>query len=399
MRKSKFLALLTTAVMAISSLCLAGCSIPTGSTSENIETMLTFNPSVTLSQADGDVTYAPSITADPSNQIEVPLLSGDIYEVCKNYEYYITDSYNKNNADVFAPTPLTISWESDNAPLYYIFEISTSADMSNAESFVTFDSSITFKYLFMGYKYYYQIQAKFEDGIVKSRIFKFSTSYLPRTIYVDDNVSNTRDWGGYLCEDGKHRVKQGIVYRGGKLEDITEAGKKVMLTDLGIKTDLDTRGDGTAGTAISPLGEGVNYIETTGPYYLGTTGIDSDSYRDALLTEIRAFANPDNFPIYVHCSLGRDRTGTICFLINALLGVDKTDLYRDYEISMMSTTGRLDGQNAIYMVGTAFTRLYNYIDNYSYGTLAQSTEQFMLDIGITAEEIAAIRQNMLEEVK
>ena len=345
-------------------------------------------------------TYTPTISASPSEKTEISLLSGEIYEVCKFYEPLITDGYNENGTDVFAPTPLSISWECADKPLYSTLYISTNEDMSNAEGYVTLDNSVTLEYLFMGYDYYYQIEAKYSDKLVKSRIFSFSTEYLPRTVYVDDNVSNTRDWGGYLCDDGIHRVKQGIVYRGGKLENITESGKAVMLNHLGIKTDLDVRGDGTAGTSTSPLGASVNYIETTGPYYLGTTGINvAGPYREALLTEIRAFTKPENFPIYVHCSLGRDRTGTLCFLINALLGVGETDLYRDYEISMMSAMGHADGQTASHMVGVAFAGLYNYFKSYYGNTYAKKVETYMLEIGITKEEIQLIKDNMLEEVK
>lgn len=412
MFKSKLTALIASALLTCLAIMPMGCSKSTGGILEqqaeqNVEN--TFFSQVTISQANGDISYTPTINANPSENVEIPLLSGDIYTVCANYELYITDNYNEENKDVFAPTPLTISWESVEAPLYYVFELSTSKDMSNAETYVTFGNNITLEYLFMGYNYYYQIHAKFEDKVVKSRIFEFKTSYLPRTIYVDDNVSNTRDWGGYLCDDGTMRVKQGIVYRGGALEDITDAGKNVMLNVLGIKTDLDVRGDGSTTSKISPLGAGVNYIETKGPYYsTGTSGInfgtgsltaERQAYKDALVTEIKAFANPDNFPIYVHCSLGRDRTGTICFLINALLGVSETDLYRDYELSMMSYTGTKDGQSANYMVGSAFKTMYNYIKYYSYKDLAGNAEKYMRDLGITKAEIEAIKANMLEEVK
>lgn len=406
MKKTKFLSLVC--LILVSVFTFTACTNTAQTPETKNENDLSFFSTVTISQLNGDVSYTPTINASPTDKIEIPLLTGDIYEVCKNYEVAITDNYNKNKEDCFAPTPLTISWESVETPLYYILDLSTNADMSNAESYVTFDNSVTFEYLFMGYNYYYQIQAKFEDKIVKSRIFEFKTAYLPRTIYVDDNVSNTRDWGGYLCEDGIHRVKQGIVYRGGKLEAITEQGKQRMLVDLGIVTDLDVRGDGEATSNISPLGEEVQYIETKGPYYLGNDGIDfggtlsstRQAYKEALITEIKAFANPSNFPIYVHCSLGRDRTGTLCFLISALLGVDKMDIYRDYEISMMSITGKADNQTAKYMVKGTFTSLYNYISRYRNSKSAsEGARKYMLDLGITEEEIEAIKANMLEEIK
>ena len=375
-----------------------GMVVPTASCTEEV----TFFPSVTIGQVGGGVMYTPTADNAPG-KIEIPLLAGDIYTVSANYEKYITDNYNLTYEDCFAPTPLEISWECDEAAQYYTLEISVDEDMSDAESYVAYGNSVTLSNLFMGYDYYYRINAKYEDRLAKSRIFEFSTAYLPRTMYVDDNVSNTRDWGGYYATDGM-RVKQGIVYRGGALENITDAGKQVMLNELGIKTDLDVRGDSGTPLLSSPLGEEVHYVETRGPYYIGRYGMGIDmegEYREGLLKEIRVFANPDNFPVYVHCSLGRDRTGTLCFLINALLGVSEYDLYRDYELSMMARTGKdvnNPNSHASYMVRVPFTALYNYILDFQEGkTLQENAEAFMLSIGITENEIAAIRENMLEE--
>ena len=41
---------------------------------------------------------------------------------------------------------------------------------------------------------------------------------------------------------------------------------------------------------------------------------------------IQAFADPGNFPMYVHCAGGADRTGTVCFIVEALCGVCEADL-------------------------------------------------------------------------
>ena len=387
---------LSTFMATVSLFSAAGCQ-------NNSSDAADFFPTVVIAQADGDVSYTPVIDGTP-NKVTLPLLSGDIYTVSSEYYKCVTDNYNLNYGDCYAPTPLTISWESQETPLYYTFDIATNKKMTNSESYVTFDTSITLQHLFMGYDYYYQISAKYEDKLIKSRIFTFSTEYLPRTVHIE-GVSNTRDWGGYKTKDGK-RIKQGIVYRGGALEKISAEGKRVMLTELGIKTDLDVRGDSGSPLLSSPLGASVNYIETKGPYYVGHYGNGIDlqgEYQQALAKEIRTFANADNFPIYVHCSLGRDRTGTICFLIQALLGMKEFDIYRDYELSMMAKTGKdPDNPNsaAFYMVRAPFTALYTYIKDYQpKKTMQENAEAFMRSIGITAQEIAAIKANMLEEVK
>ncbi len=354
--------------------------------------------------------YQPTITSKEGNTM-VNLLSGDILEFASNYtvgaaQPYLPEGYGPGNvyrADAFAPAPFTLTWESEDGALYYNLKLSTKPDLSDAVKYITFTNSHTFEDLFMGTKYYYQVIAQFENKTVKSRVFSFETAYLPRTIHAE-GVSNTRDFGGYYTVDGTHRIRQGLMYRGGKLETATQAGIDKLLNVYGIKTDLDLRAEKT----VSPLGTGVNFVNVSGPYYVGSTGVNSDNdsskgpwkgtYREALLLEIQTYARPENYPIYLHCSLGRDRTGTLAFLINALCGVGETDLYRDYETSFFSETGCLDGQSATHMMQT-FATLYNYIKNYAQGTLAENTEKFMLDLGVTQAEIDSIRNILLEEVQ
>jgi hypothetical protein len=209
------------------------------------------------------------------------------------------------------------------------------------------------------------------------------------------NVSNTRDIGGYYTTDGKYRVRQGMVYRGANADGIYPVDRELMISKYGIKTDLDLRGD----AHYSPLGPSVQLVCVSAPYYAGTsTGIDATSYQGALRTAIKTFANKDNYPIYVHCAIGRDRTGTIAFLINALLGVGIEDLRLDYELSLLSETGD-SGVKATDLIGSINT-LYTYLRDYKAGgTLQENTEQFMLDLGITQAEIDSIRTIMLEEVQ
>jgi protein-tyrosine phosphatase len=346
--------------------------------------------------------------------MKIDLLSGQILKYATNYKdqgkgYAGKVIKDDLKIDRFAPTPAKLTWEAEDGALYYTVKVSKNPDLSGAQKFLTFTNEQSIEDLFMGTKYYYQVIAQFENKTVKSQIFSFETSYLPRTIDVE-GISNTRDAGGYYTVDGTQRIRQGMVYRGGKIEDGTEAGKAKLLNYYGIKTDLDLRAEATA----SPLGSTVNFVNVSGPYYAGTgtegTGINSladsskgpwkGTYRDALLAEIRTFTNPENYPIYVHCSLGRDRTGTIVFLINALCGVGEMDLFMDYEASFFSRLGRADDQTPGHMSKTVFQGLYNYIRiKAPKKSLAEATELFMLEIGITQEEIDSIRNILLEEVQ
>ncbi len=354
-----------------------------------------------------DEAYEPLITSKQQGRT-IALLGGDIYLFASNYTKCCGVNYAVNDfkVDRYSPKAAKLTWENQrDGALYYTVKVGDDKELSNADSYVVSDTSIEIEYLYAAKQYYYQIYAHYEnDEVLKSRVFDFRTADLPRTVFVE-GVSNTRDLGGRLTVDGKHRVKQGIVYRGGELEKgwgkITEEGKRVMVQELGIRTDLDLRDHITL--TESPIDESLNYVNVSAPYYIGTNGITDANYKAALTTEVRTFANPDNYPIYLHCSLGRDRAGTLSFLISALLGMSEIDLYRDYEMSFFSVNGWADADQGNgkleQMVSTAFTSLYNYIKNYDKGTLAENTEAFMKKhLGITQAEIDTIREVMLEEI-
>lgn len=363
------------AMLLMLTLCVSGMLVPT--------------------YASGEVNgYVPTIDATLKNGSTVVLLQGYFLDYVSNYTRYGSEA-TYDGTDQYAPAPVTLSW-SCGAADYYTVKLSLDPALTASEYFVTFDQRLVLEDLLMGKTYYYQVIAHRGDTAVKSRIFSFQTAYLTRTIEVP-GVSNTRDFGGYLTEDGKHRIRQGLIYRGGQLEEISVDGIEKMLYTYGIKTDLDLRG-----YTASPLGKTVNYVGVSAPYYLGSNGILAESYKEALITEIRTFADPANYPIYVHCALGRDRTGTLCFLINALCGVGESDLYMDYEASFFSVKGCQDNNTPRHMIDASFTPLFDYINTYPCAgenpTLADRTEAFFKEyLGITQAEIDSIRSILLKD--
>ena len=339
------------------------------------------------------------ITSSPAYGEMVSLLEDDIYTVSSSYTKGITDRYFTKE-DCFAPKDVIISWDcAEEGATSYILKIGTKEDLSDAQSYETSERSFTLNTLYAGTHYYYQIEAVWFNKTIQSKVFDFVTEDLPRTISID-GVSNTRDIGGYVTEDGKHRVRQGIVYRGAAVDNITTVGKETLMETCGVKTDLDLRGT----LERSPLGGTVNFVNVSAPHYAKRASeyaIYKSAYQEALVTAIRTFADEDNYPIFMHCQIGRDRTGTLAFLINALLGVGENDLYLDYELSFMSQSGCndfVDGVTPSTFLSNHFWSLYSYIDNYvDEGTLSDKVEAFMLDIGMTEEELASIRTIMLED--
>jgi protein-tyrosine phosphatase len=343
----------------------------------------------------------------PEDGARVVLANNEVHTWWNTYKFGKTDSspYYRHE-DIYYPNSLTFSWEADEAADYYRLFISTDKDFAadKTESYLVNTNSLTLSHLYTGTKYYWFVLyteltedgGEFNMSSVHTR--SFITEEDPRFFKID-GVSNTRDIGGFETTNGC-RVKQGMIYRGGKLEGITEEGKEYFRNVIGITTDLDLRtpGEGGAGSG-SPLGADINYVNINGRYYVGGMGINTEEGKAVFAQEIRVFANPDNYPIYIHCSLGRDRTGTLAMVIEGLLGVKFNDLMKDYEVSIFSVTGTLDNAS-IDAIRNNIKQTYDYISsNYEGDSFAEKTENYLLSIGITPEEIQSIRDIMLEEVK
>ena len=345
----------------------------------------------------------------PEVGASVRLLNDKVWNFCDGYEISRNNRLTSySHKDDYYPKSLPLSFSCAQDADYYRVSISRKADMSNATTYLLTGTEVLLEDLFTGTQYFWQVDAVSvaDETTYRSAVYTFTTDAGPRAIRLD-GVSNTRDAGGMAAGEG-YRVKQGMIYRGGLLEYITPESRDYFVNVLGVKTDLDLRAENEsgAGTSVSsPLGRDINYVNVSGRYYVDSLSngnginVDSNGENDYMLRELRVFANPDNYPIYVHCSLGRDRTGTLLILVQGLLGASEKDISLDYEFSSLSDYGTLDNPyNGFFP--NCLNSIFNYLRrNYTGDTLSERIENYMLDIGLTAEEIASIKTIMLEEVE
>ncbi len=334
-------------------------------------------------------TQAPvPVAIYPEEGSVVSLLNGQMTEWLKNYKKGKLDKIC-DYTEKCEPVPVCFSWGEDADYTHLL--ISEKADMSDPLIFLCTGDALEVEDLLPGTEYFWQTVRSAGGEKIRSDVHSFKTLQTPRTVYIP-GVSNVRDLGGKITSSGQ-RVKYGMAYRGADFAHLTEEGIKKAVDILGIKTELDLRNRIANGK--SPLGDGVKYISVTAPYY----GLIADqSYKEALLTELRVFADPDNYPVYFHCSLGRDRTGTLAFLLLALLGVKPDDIFTDYEISFFSDMGGyIDTTAPSYMVQQLdATRT---LVSSSVKKLEENTRAYLIRLGMTEEEIDAIRANLLEDVR
>jgi protein-tyrosine phosphatase len=261
----------------------------------------------------------------------------------------------------------------------------------------------------IGQKYYWKVTGKKDKQDVTSAVSTFTTEDMaPRWIKLEGRVGNTRDLGGWKTVDGR-RIKQNMIFRGQGLNDNSENGRQPgrnrltaadidwMLNTLHIKTDLDLRSSGeTANMTVSPLGPTVNFIHHSSSAY---NGIFKESGKKVMAENFRVFTDIENYPIYFHCIGGADRTGSLAYVLNGILGVDRHDLETDWESTFYPTLPEMRKD----YTGPSFWCGENHFnDGFSkYGDANTSwndrIELYLLDCGVTKEEIAKFRSIMLEQ--
>ncbi len=334
----------------------------------------------------------PVAAVYPENGAEISLLTEEMTKWVKKYKPSKLDKIC-DFTEKCEPVPVVLSWDNTDGALYHNVFVADNAEMKDAAVYLCNVPSLTLCDLYTGYEYYWQVVSEYEDTTVKSAVFSFKTLASPRTVAID-GVSNARDIGGYKTGDGK-QIKRGIVYRGADFERITEAGKNKLVKELGIKTELDLRERTNRGP--SPLGDDINYVAVSGPWY---DKAFINGYQNDLLNELRVFADADNYPIYFHCSLGRDRTGTLAFLLEALCGVSKDDIYMDYEVSFFSDMSGYDDSTAPSAMVNVLDTFRQTVQNYAKGrSLSEAARAFLLELGMTEAELDAIRANLLEDAR
>ncbi len=145
----------------------------------------------------------------------------------------------------------------------------------------------------------------------------------------------------------------------------------------------------------SPLGPSVAFVNRSSPFY---SGMFHRSGMKTMAENFRVFCDRKNYPIFFHCIGGADRTGSLAYVLNGVLGVGKEDLERDWE-STFYNEGDIPGvEDPKHGRGTQ-----HFDAGFSkYGQpgdiLQRRIELYLLDCGVTEEEIERFRSIMTESV-
>lgn len=167
-------------------------------------------------------------------------------------------------------------------------------------------------------------------------------------------IQNFRDLGGYPSHATGKQVRWGMLYRSAEIDSL-ECCSRRELKNIGIKTVVDLRNPAECGD-IRPLQKEFNVVHipiTTGDMQNILHGIRHEKIKSDTVYRMveqmnrelvkrytpefrRIFdilLDKDNYPVVVHCSSGKGRTGVVSALILAALGVNEDIIMEDYRLS------------------------------------------------------------------
>jgi hypothetical protein len=131
-------------------------------------------------------------------------------------------------------------------------------------------------------------------------------------------------------------------------------------------------------------------------------GVDyrQESFRDGLRRGFQYIADNEGV-YYVHCSLGKDRTGLFCAILEALMGASAEEVIEDYMNTFVYFYGLQKGpmydKIADTNICSAMEELLeldcSFRDVPTY-QLSQATYRFLLSIGLSDSDIASLKTNL-----
>lgn len=272
-------------------------------------------------------------------------------------------------------------------------EYGTRADYSDAVTVNTTGKSIAVNNLLRNTKYYVRITAT-ANGITRQAESSFKTADIGPRVMTVGGITNVRDLGGYETSFGKTTL-QGLAFRGAQLDikgtsRLTAQGAELLGTDIALGLEIDLRTASETGGLTKSVVTSAKYLNSRIGSY--TAAFSSDQ-KELFRQIFASYADVNNYPIYVHCVYGADRTGTVCYILNALLGVDEKTLIQDYEFTTFSDAGLRSAATNAEM--KAFLTSFNALSG---DTPAEKAENYLLSIGVTSEEISTIRGIFFGEI-
>ena len=163
---------------------------------------------------------------------------------------------------------------------------------------------------------------------------------------------------------------------------------------LNVQREIDLRSDGERYSTdnnlqiqheTSPIpGASYGHYGITGYY-----GVYRNGTRPVIVSAVSDLmcAVVNGNPCYFHCAAGADRTGTIAFILEAVCGVSRSDIDKDFEL-----TSFYSQRTRTYDM---YADMANYFDEYGCESLRDNVIQWLIDSDMSLDLINDFRKAMI----
>ena len=195
-------------------------------------------------------------------------------------------------------------------------------------------------------------------------------------------VVNARDMGGVPLP-GSASVACRTLYRGAPLADFDDPACAAF-SDLAVGTVIDLRIESErTGKPDSPCvvaSTPVVLAPLPIPYNLSPSDYIADlDTNDSIAKAFSALGDDAAYPVYLHCTWGRDRTGVLGAVILLALGATPEDILAEYELSASEVGAYPDSLNAV-------------LDEIA---ARGGVESYLAEAGVTDSQIDVLRKHAI----